>query len=470
MPKKSRNWHHFDMYLVSTQGSRRVLEYGADKLSEAFAKEKTPSKGSVCALIDMQGDYEQAPVLYGFALTKSRSGVAARTLRATLTPVYLLAHPVSLYELYKLGVQLGEPPSDYYARRVSQGTASQLIQHLTEIGEDVETWLKEVLGVSREFTGSVEQARGEAKDAVILAAQIANVELPSNAFFTSRSEKDKETLLDTVLNKAYERDLEEELMPLDLLRFDGKLFPKQRAASATAFEDSSGNRRLIVMSVNKKPLEEELGIDLLYWDHVHDAFTFVQYKRLEKDDSGNSGLPSEWVYRREKELTKQLELMPAGIERVVSAEDWRAFGTPFWFKFVRGDAAKKLDAKSLKGMYVSADWLRLAIQDGKLNTGKRGGFRVAYSNTKYVGRTTFAELVRRGFTGTGRRRTEAFMNVIENLGRDRELIVAIRTEWNKNDTSLPTDGEAVSTQEVGGNDRGDALLNASSPSSVRRGL
>lgn len=435
------------MYLVSTQGSSRVLEYGADKLSEAFAKGNTPSKSSVCALIGMLNDYELTPVLYGFAITKSRSGVAARTLRATLSPVHLLSQPVGLDEFDEQGIQLGEPPLDYYARSVSRATATQLVQHLTDAGEDLQPWLTSVLGTPREFPASVEQARTEARDAVTLAAQIAKIELPANAFVTSQSEKAKETVLDTVINKAFERDLEEELMPLDLLRFDGKLVPDQRGASLTVFEGSDRNRRLLVMSVNKKPLEEELGIDLLYWDQVHDAFTFVQYKRLEKDDSGNGDLPYEWVYRRKSELTKQLELMPAGVEEVVSVEDWRAFGTPFWFKFVRGDAAEKLDEKSLKGMYVSADWLRRAIQDRALNTGKKGGFRVTYGNTKYVGRTTFAELVTRGFTGTGRGRTKAFMEVMADLGRDRELIVAIRTEWSKVETKPQSDNVAIFANE-----------------------
>lgn len=456
MPNKPSKLPRFDLYLVSPQGSNRLLEFGAEKLSEAFDKESTPSKGSVCALIGILDNYDPINVLYGFAITKSRSGVAARTLRATLSPVYLLSQPVGLDELDEQGIRLGDPPSHYYAQSVSRTTAIQLLKHLTDAGEGLQGWLISVLGTPREFPASVEQARTEARDAVMLAAQIAKIELPQNAFANSRPEKTTETILDTVINKAYERDLEEELMPLDLLRFDGKLVPDQRAASLTVFEDSDRNRRLLVMSVNKKPLEEELGIDLLYWDQVHDAFTFLQYKRLEKDKTGNEDLPYEWVYRREKELSKQLELMPGGVEKVMSVEDWRAFGTPFWFKFVRGDAAEKLDGKSLKGMYVSADWLRYAIKDGAFKTGKRGGFRVTYGNTKYVGRTTFAELVTRGFTGTGRGRTEAFRKVMEDLGRDRELIVAIRAEWNKDETTPQMDDLAVFGNGDQDGDEGEA--------------
>lgn len=456
MSKDQSDLPRFELYLVSTQGSSRVRELGADKLSEAFDKADTPSKNSVCALIDLLSDCEETPVLYGFAITKSRSGVAARTLRATLSPVHLLSQPVALDELVAQGVQLGEAPPHYYAHSVSRATATQLMDHLRGTGEDLQPWLTSVLGTPRGFPASIEQARAEARDAVMLAAQIAHVELPENAFVTSQPEEADETLLDTVINTAFERDLEEELMPLDLLRFDGKLVPDQRGASLTVFEDSDREGRLLVMSVNKKPLEEELGIDLLYWDQVHDAFTFVQYKRLEKEESSDGDLPNEWVYRRKNDLTNQLNLMPAGFEEVASFEDWRAFGTPFWFKFVRGDAGAKLDGKSLKGMYVPADWLRRAIQDGALNTGKRGGFRVTYGNTKYVGRTTFAEIVTRGFTGTGRGRTEDFRKVMADLGQDRELIVAIRAEWNKGEAKPQFHNEATDTVEDQDGDDGHA--------------
>lgn len=269
------------------------------------------------------------------------------------------------------------------------------------------------------------------------------VELPADTFIVAHRETSDDILLDTVLNRAYERDLEEELLPLDLGRFDGKLTPNPRSASTTVFEDRGGKKRLVVMSVNKKPLEEELGIDLLYWDRVHDSFTFVQYKRLEREESRRADALNDWTYRRKGELAKQLNLMPAGIEKATTAEDWRAFGTPFWFKFVRGDAAAKLDEKSLKGMHVPAEWLRLAIAGDDLNSGPRGGFRVTYNNTKYIGRTTFAEIVSRGLTGTGGGRTEAFKKVIADLGVDRELIVAIREDWG-NDQSEPQDNGAES--------------------------
>ncbi|MFA5712148.1 hypothetical protein, partial [Mycolicibacterium sp.] len=157
----------------------------------------------------------------------------------------------------------------------------------------------------------------------------------------------------------------------------------------------------------------------------------------ERADSGDENGSYEWVYRRKNEIEKQLSLMPKGREVPKKAADWRAFDTPFWFKFVRGDAGRKLDGKTLKGMYVSADWMRLAMTDSTFKVGPRGGFRVTYKNTKYLLRGVFAQLISRGFIGTASTRSQAFRKAMQNLGADRELIIAIKTEWQEDTEREP---------------------------------
>lgn len=427
-------------YVVHAKGANRVSYLSVERISEAFDKESAPVAGPLC-LIVREGDEElgDGEYLIGLAITRGVAGIASGTLRATLSPILRLSVPVELGALGKQAVAV-PLPQHFYARRIDSMTASALLDFLCKMDPAVGPWLDSVFREPRTFDDEVQQARVEARDAVQLAAQIADISLPVDAFSEPPSSGQEETLLDTVLNAGYERDLEEELLPLDLQRFDGKLIADQRAASLTVFEDRTGQRKLLVMSVNKKPIEEELGVDLLYWDQVHDAFTFVQYKRLERVDSGD-GL-HEWVYRRKGEIEKQLDLMPKGREIPKTAADWRAFDTPFWFKFVRGDAGRKLDGQTLKGMYVPVDWMRLAMADSTFKVGPRGGFRVTFQNAKYLGRGAFAQLVSRGFVGTAGARSEAFREVIATHGADRELIVAIRSGWQQ-DTERGS--EAVSS-------------------------
>ncbi|WP_411375753.1 hypothetical protein ACLH0K_05145 [Arthrobacter sp. MPF02] len=331
-------------------------------------------------------------------------------------------------------MKLGDAPAKFHARKLDPAIAGALIKHLSGLDPYISIWLERVFGTPRTFPPQVEQSRAEARDAVQLAAQLAEIELPSDAFVSPRAETEDETLLQTLLNMGYELDLEEELLPLDLQRFDGKLVGKQRAASVAVFTDKWDQKKLVVMSVNKKPIELELGVDLLYWDKIHDSFTFVQYKRLEKVPSHRPSGGSEWAYKRKEEIEKQLKLMPAGKDSPAMAADWRAFGTPFWFKFVRGDAGSVLDGKTLKGMHIPADWLRLAMKEETFKSGPKGGFRVTYDNAKYLGRTAFTQLISRGFVGTAGARSKAFKRVLHS--KKRELIVAVRMDWQKDEEPL----------------------------------
>lgn len=419
-------------YVVHAKGANRISYLSVERVSEAFDKEAAPTVGSLCVVV-REGDDElgSGEFLIGLAVTRGVAGIASGTLRATLSPIFRLRAPIELRVLREQAVSMPRIPQHFYARRLDTTVAGTLLDYLSSADPSLGPWLDSLFREPRTFGEGVQQSRIEARDAVLLASQIAEVSLPADAFSEPPSTEEKETLLDTVLNAGYELDMEEELLPLDIQRFDGKLIADQRAASLSVFEDRAGQRKLLVMSVNKKPIEEELGVDLLYWDQEHDAFTFVQYKRLEKADSGDGNGIYEWVYRRKSEIEKQLKLMPKGRDIPRKAADWRAFDSPFWFKFVRGDAGSKLDGKTLKGMYVPADWIRMAMTDSTFKSGPRGGFRVTYRNTKYLRRGAFTELVSRGFIGTAGTRSDAFKQVIAKHGADRELIIAIKTNWQE---------------------------------------
>lgn len=421
-----------ETYVVHAKGANRISYMGAEKISEAFDKASAPSSGSLCIIV-RENDEDLGPgqFLIGLAVTRGVAGIASGTVRATLSPILRLLAPLEVGALRDKGISLPVIPQHFYSRLLGSKSAEELLDFLRSTDSTVGPWLDAILQAPRAFDDDVQQSRIEARDAVLLASQIAEVPLPADAFNESLVVDADETLLDTILNAGYEKDLEEELLPLDLQRFDGKLVANQRAASLTVFEDQTGQRKLLVMSVNKKPIEEELGVDLLYWDQTHDAFTFVQYKRLEKMDRSDGSDGYEWAYRRRAEIEKQLALMPGGNEPPIVAADWRAFETPFWFKFVRGDAGSKLDMKTLKGMYVPADWLRLAMIDSTFKSGRRGGFRVTYDNTKYLVRGAFTQLVSRGFIGTDSKRSNEFKKVMDTLGADRELIIAIKSAWEQ---------------------------------------
>lgn len=424
------------LYLFRPKGATRITYHDAHRISEAFDKTTAPTRGAICVLVQNADSFDDPPeedftngdFIIALAVIGGIAGVASGTVRATLAPILRLLAPVPIGTPQD-AAQLGEVPPDYQSRNLGPETSIALIAHLKGVDPTVAPWLEKVFGEPRTFPPQVEQSRVEAKDAVQLAAQLAGVELPSDAFVSPPASTENETLLQTLLNAGYEHDSEEELLPLDMQRFDGKLVGQQRAASVAIFSDKKDEEKLLVMSVNKKPIELVLGVDLLYWDQIHDAFTFIQYKRLERKTSAD-----EWAYTRKSEIEKQLKMMPTGRDTPAEAADWRAFETPFWFKFVRGDAGSKLDNKTLKGMHIPADWLRLAMSEEKFKSGPKGGFRVTYDNAKYLGRSAFTQLISRGFVGTAGGRSEEFKEVLH--AGDKELIIAVRAKWQKDEEPL----------------------------------
>jgi len=178
-----------------------------------------------------------------------------------------------------------------------------------------------------------------------------------------------------LLENAHKADLEDNLIPDELRRFDGFMEPEMYSASTALFP--SRDFQLTVFDVNRKTFENVLGVDLIYWDVTHDVFTMVQYKRFERQNDG-SGLVGRWAYHRKEDIAKQLAQMPKLTNHPTTSHDWRMTQSPFWFKFVNGDAARTQDGRLLSGMYVPADYLRLAMEDGSRF---RRGHNMAFAST-----------------------------------------------------------------------------------------
>ena len=72
-------------------------------------------------------------------------------------------------------------------------------------------------------------------------------------------------------------------MYADLRRFDPEGVLRENGASTSLYRDN--DVELLIANVNRRPLEHELGVDLLYWDLTANSYTLLQYKRLTKTGS-----------------------------------------------------------------------------------------------------------------------------------------------------------------------------------------
>ena len=410
--------------------------FDAEYVTDVFRKDSKPKNRSLVVAV---GDSahgavlapDHAPWIVGLAQVHRTSGVARGKVRTRFEP-WVTIVPIPLREA--LTRALGDRaetvgiPGPLRAVRLTGSEGARLLDVLREHDEQIGPWLEELRRPQPTKTDLQLQSRAETRDAVDLASDIANVAV-SNSAYVKQPDIRAATLLESVLKSAHRADLEEDLLPEDLRRFDGLMNLKQASASVAHFR--SRDFQLTVFNVNKKPVDVILGVDLIYWDVTHDVFTLIQYKRLERQRD-RPGVPGTWAYHRRGEITKQLRLMPDVKTNPTTSLDWRMTQTPFWFKFVKGDAARHQDGILLRGMYVPADYLRLAIDDGSLQTGPKGGFRVDYENTRYLDRASFIRLVRQGLVGTNRAQSADLHKVIEDLTSfGRSVVLAVKTKWSK---------------------------------------
>ncbi|WHP18936.1 hypothetical protein [Cellulomonas sp. ES6] len=399
-----------------------------------FRKGSIPRPGSVC--IAFQDGEDGTLCAVGLGIAGKPQGVADRRVRTKFSSWHSLVEPIPLADLEEevarratsASFEFTVPPELDVSRYTKSGR-EQVMRALVALRPNLAYWL-ESLSDDVDLPPEHRLLRDEGRDAIALAADLAGIELPEDAFRHVSSTADTDSLLEVVVNSAYVADLEEDLLPEDLRRFDGRADLERISASASLFTDPVSGYQLAVFNVNKKAFETELGVDLVYWDKTNDTFSLIQYKRLERAATDRATHTYDWVYTRESELKKQLALMPTLANQSVMSRDWRLTPSPFWFKFVNGDAGRDDDNIVLKGMYVPAEYLRLAVEDGTFRTGERGGFRLGHSNTRYLTRAPFVELLRRGLIGTDSVHSKHLHAVIADLSRTgRQTLVAVKDKW-----------------------------------------
>ena len=197
----------------------------------------------------------------------------------------------------------------------------------------------------------------------------------------------------------------------------------------TVFE--RGDERLIIYTANRFPLEEMLGVDLIYINETKGNIVMVQYKMLEEERQRDGS--SDWLFRPDNQFQSEVARMqiPPSQGAIM---DYRLNSSPFFFKFVK----RKLKGSSPTSFLVSLDHLNqiLASPDAQ---GAKGAVRVSYDTLDgtYLRQADMISLISSGYVGTHRTETEALATIIYEVSRgNRALVLA----WQKNRDSGNSEG------------------------------
>jgi hypothetical protein len=216
---------------------------------------------------------------------------------------------------------------------------------------------------------------------------------------------------------------------------DAQLFPGfsafQRHISG-AVRVRQNNVVLSIFMVNRQPLEELTGTDLIYYNETFGSFVMVQYKAMEPGHDGD-------VFRLPNErLDEEIERMRSFEAELDPPENLQSLPTAFRFhhggfflKFCPRTMQQPTEPDLVPGMYFPLDHWTLLNNQNHL-AGQRGGralrFLKAHPFTnadRYLNNSEFAMLVKGGWVGTAINQSRSLRDVIaSSLRSGRSVTLA----------------------------------------------
>lgn len=186
-----------------------------------------------------------------------------------------------------------------------------------------------------------------------------------------------------------------------------------------------GEQTLEVYTANRRNLEEAFGVDLIYLNLFHRSVVLVQYKMLEPQ--GGSGT-TDWVYREDRHLKKQLRTMRLFKARGAKGDGFRLSSEAFYFKFVR-----RQESSASTNVLLPLEHFEGILEDLKART-SAGNLRVSYAalNGRYMRQTAFADLLRAGYIGSDASTTEHLQTLINKVvSGDDSLVIAVQRQTRR---------------------------------------
>ncbi len=293
----------------------------------------------------------------------------------------------------------------------SQGTGLRAVETLRELRPDVDS---EIAGLEerlerpppRRRTGAATLAME--KDAVGVALNIAGMDRRPISEWIEPAEDDPAAHFLAHLPRASLR--EDQIINHDVGVFGDWEVVRRSAVGAVDFEQDG--RRLTVINVNRLAPEESLGVDLIYYNRVYDAFVFVQYKRMRRETV--NGI-EQAMYRPDSDHSAQIAAMKGiGVGGdVTTSRQFRLDARSCYFKLCAPETLDPYTTKLLQGMYLPLDLFELLIESGDV-AGPRGGIAFSYENVdRRFSNTQFVQLVESAWIGSHGDVTERLRPAVE---------------------------------------------------------
>lgn len=265
------------------------------------------------------------------------------------------------------------------------------------------------------------ESLAEQKEAVATAMNIAGIDRKELLNWDIDESEQPSSFLDGLSQVRLRED--------PMVISDSQVVPGFDAIRTTPFNSvvfENDRRKLTVLITNRQPLEEQLGVDLIYYNETFKSFLMIQYKAMEQEALEavyrfpNQQLDAEVV--RMKSILAELRKCPQSTD----ADSFRFSDNPFFLKLCPRIVFKPDDVGLTKGMYLPLDYWD-SISNHESMNGPKGGKRIAYSNVRrYFDNTAFLTLASDAWVGTTISQSEQLEVLIRStLETGRALVFAL---------------------------------------------
>lgn len=307
-------------------------------------------------------------------------------------------------------------------------TFQELLNVLSQLAPRISTHLSLYSDARRKRIAKLpEKAReilAEQKEAVATAMSIAGIE---------REELRNWDLPEATAPASYLDGLAQVRLREDpMIINDSQVFPGFEAIKSTPFNSvvfESDWRTLTVLITNRQALENQLGVDLIYYNETFQAFLMVQYKAMEKEGEQHvfrlpdSGLTDE-INRMKGVLAELRKCKRSGV-----VDSYRFCENPFFLKICPRLVFDPDNVGLVRGMYLPLDYWDL-ISESEHVRGSRGGRFISYSNVRrYLDNSSFASVAANAWVGTTITQSEELATLIRSsLEMGRSIVFAVAKE------------------------------------------
>jgi hypothetical protein len=193
----------------------------------------------------------------------------------------------------------------------------------------------------------------------------------------------------------------------------------------------NSRERLTIINCNRQPLEETLGVDLVYYNHAFRSFVLVQYKRLKRNDKGEASYrpDADASYAAEIKRMNDInaELREIKCKKRNTVQGFRLGEAAFYFKLCNDRAARATEEGMASGMYIPLRLWR-ALLRSTATKGKRGGRLVTWENCpRKFNNSEFTSLLRHGWIGSTPTQSDRLNDIIEKSLAGKKLVVYAAT-------------------------------------------